>query len=272
MSKFAIECACILEFMAFLLPQTIALDFDGIICDGLLEYFQTAWQVYRTTWPTSNSTPPKFLAETFYRLRPVVGTGWEMPILLRAAIKGFSETSILEQWPSICTRIVAEEDLNLQNIGHQVDAVRDRWIQQNLEEWLELHHFYPGVIAQLQRWQAAGVPLWIITTKESRFVVQLLATAGVTLPSTQIYGKDSQQPKPETLRQLQGTTPLPIWFVEDRLATLQKIKTQDDLKDIGLFLGDWGYNTPRDRHIAQQDERITLITLAQFQQEFTSWT
>ena len=26
--------------------QLIAFDFDGVICDGLLEYFQTAWQAY----------------------------------------------------------------------------------------------------------------------------------------------------------------------------------------------------------------------------------
>jgi 3-deoxy-D-manno-octulosonate 8-phosphate phosphatase KdsC-like HAD superfamily phosphatase len=27
-------------------PQTLALDFDGVLCDGLLEYFETAWRAY----------------------------------------------------------------------------------------------------------------------------------------------------------------------------------------------------------------------------------
>ena len=27
-------------------PTLLALDFDGVVCDGLREYFQTAWKVY----------------------------------------------------------------------------------------------------------------------------------------------------------------------------------------------------------------------------------
>ena len=35
-------------------PKILALDFDGVICDGLLEYFQTTKYTYVKVW-TENS-------------------------------------------------------------------------------------------------------------------------------------------------------------------------------------------------------------------------
>jgi phosphoglycolate phosphatase-like HAD superfamily hydrolase len=253
-------------------PQTLALDFDGVLCDGLLEYFQTSWRAYRQTWPTSTATPPSHLAEAFYRLRPVVASGWEMPILLRAIIKGFSEADILQNWQTVRSRIVADEDLNPKILGGRVDTIRDHWIAEDLTEWLSLHRFYPGVSQQLQRWLSIDLSLLIITTKESRFVQKLLDQEGIALTSDRIFGKDRQLPKAETLRNLQNQqSPTPIWFVEDLLSTLETVKSQPDLQQIDLFLADWGYNTARDRQLAAQDKRIKLLSLEQFLQNFSDW-
>jgi phosphoglycolate phosphatase-like HAD superfamily hydrolase len=253
-------------------PQTLALDFDGVLCDGLLEYFQTSWRAYRQTWLTSTHTPPDRLADSFYRLRPVVASGWEMPVLLRAIIKGFSEADILQQWQIVRTRIVADEDLNPKILGLRVDTIRDQWIGEDLTEWLSLHRFYPGVSQQLQQWLRADLNLLIITTKESRFVQKLLDRENIPLPSDRIFGKDRQLPKAEVLRNLQNQpAPDPIWFVEDLLATLETVKRQPDLQDIGLFLANWGYNTAGDRQLAAKDNRIRLLSLNQFSQPFSDW-
>lgn len=195
-----------------------------------------------------------------------------MPMLLRAVLKGFSEADILQHWQSIRTRIVAEEDLNPKALGQRVDAIRDQWIADDLEEWLSLHRFYPGVSQQLQQWLETRLSVVIITTKESRFVQTLLSQAGISLGSDRIFGKDRQLPKTETLRKLkkQGAAS-PIWFVEDLLPTLEAVKGQSDLEDIGLFLANWGYNTNRDRQIAAKDERINLLSLEQFAQDFSDW-
>ena len=243
------------------LPNTLALDFDGVLCNGLQEYFQTTWRAYRQIWTTSTATPPQDIANSFCHLRPVIETGWEMPVLLRAVVQGFPASDILEQWSTIRDRIVAQEDLNPKDLGHRIDAVRDQWINQDLASWLQLHSFYPGVIRQLKFWQQQPLALFIITTKESRFVEALLKQAGGQIPRDRIFGKDCRRPKAETLRQLKQTTPTPIWFVEDRLATLQSIRKQSDLDDIGLFLGDWGYNTPQDHQTATRDNGLCLLTL-----------
>ena len=58
-------------------PALLALDFDGVICDGMQEYFESAWGAYRRLRPAASSRPPAGLFEQFARLRPIVETGWE---------------------------------------------------------------------------------------------------------------------------------------------------------------------------------------------------
>jgi phosphoglycolate phosphatase-like HAD superfamily hydrolase len=260
------------------MPTLLALDFDGVICDGLIEYFQTAWRVYCQIWKPTDSTPPSGLAEQFYRLRPVVETGWEMPVVLRSLLVGQSEADLLDHWPTISQERVTTEHLNPKDIEAAVDQVRDQWIAADLDNWLDQHRFYPGIAQRLQQMLAESMPVVIITTKEGRFARKLLQKHGIEMAENQIFGKEVRQPKAQTLRDLLAQTSQPastkspsIWFVEDRLKTLQGIKPQTDLASVQLFLADWGYNTPGDRDLARQDERIHLLSLEQFSQDFSRW-
>ena len=51
------------------------------------------------------------LAPIFYRLRPVIETGWEMPVLIRALLLGISEEKILLDWQTIAPQLLLEEGL-----------------------------------------------------------------------------------------------------------------------------------------------------------------
>ncbi|HYL82537.1 MAG TPA: hypothetical protein VEU07_17095, partial [Candidatus Acidoferrum sp.] len=62
-----------------------------------------------------------------------------------------------------------------------------------------------------------------------------------------------------------------IWFVEDRLKTLQSVESQPDLAAVGLFLATWGYLMPGDRQEAARDPRTVPLTLDQFRQDFPAW-
>ncbi len=59
--------------------------------------------------------------------------------------------------------------------------------------------------------------------------------------------------------------------MEDRLKTLELVKQQSDLKDVQLFLADWGYNTQPEREAGQNDSRIRVISLSDFSQDFSHW-
>jgi len=258
-------------------PAILALDFDGVLCDGLIEYFQTAWKAYCQIFDQPKAAPPAGLAERFYPLRPVIETGWEMPLLLHALQQGVEEAAVLDHWSTLVPEILQATQVQPPAAMAAVDGVRDRWIQADFEGWLSLHRFYPGVIERLRGAIAAGVFPLIISTKEGRFIQALLALAGVELPREQIIGKEIQQPKTVTLRQLQESPPAtaanarPIWFIEDRLKTLDKVKAAPELSDVTLFLADWGYNTQAERDRAAPDPRIHLLSLSQMTDDFSAW-
>ena len=246
-------------------PDLLALDFDGVICDGLVEYFSSTKKAYQQIW----SEPiDDRLAPSFYRLRPVIETGWEMPILLRALVLEIAEAEILDNWNTISSEITKSEGLEKQQVVQKLDGVRDSSIENDESGWLSLHRFYPGVIELLQKVVDSSVELYIITTKEGRFVQKLLQQQGIDLSTSKIIGKESKRPKYETLRILrdrhQSKEQIDISFVEDRLKALQQVARQSDLEFVNLYLADWGYNLEGDRQTAAQNERIQLLSLEEF--------
>jgi hypothetical protein len=295
-------------FMSFkTLPTILALDFDGVICDGMLEYFQSTWRTYCKIWQPvgaiheSPLQPPEGLEPSFARLRPVIETGWEMPVLIRSLIQGISEAEILADWHSIAQQIVEQENLNQTELAKILDQTRDKWIQDDLSGWLSLHRFYPGVVETL-KWAIAQnakafttneknakafttneknakafttnpMKTVIITTKEGRFVKQLLQQQGVDLGATEIFGKECQRPKHQIIRELIGkaTGKSVVWFVEDRIKTLRSVQQQPDLTEVKLYLADWGYNTEGDRTLARETPGIQLISLSQFSADLANW-
>ena len=250
-----------------MLPTLLTLDFDGVICDGLIEYFATTKKTYHQIWQEDSETVTDRFSTIFAQLRPVIETGWEMPILLRSLVLGITPETILSQWHSIRDETVTQENLDKKFLSHTLDSTRDNWINHNLDDWLSLHHFYPGILPKLRQIINSDCYFYIITTKEGRFVKQLLERQGLELPAKNIIGKECKRPKYETLRLLRDTIPesnISIWFIEDRLKTLELVKQQSDLSQVQLFLADWGYNTESEREKAQQDHRIQLISLEQF--------
>lgn len=272
------------ESVPELAPGLLALDFDGVICDGLPEYFHSAWVTHQYLWPGGSGQgdrppqPTDSLERAFGRLRPVVETGWEMPLVIEALLQGIPEADLLADWIPQRDRLVQTLGLDPRSVGETLDGLRDEQIRTQPQAWLALHRFYPGVVAQLQAWQNQGLPLAIITTKEGRFVKELLASAGLQWPDDRLWGKETQTPKAQVLEQLsqdlhQGATGAELWFIEDRLPTLQKVlqhhQTQPYPVALGLFLADWGYNTPRDR--SQVRPPLHLLSLEQFSQGFGAW-
>lgn len=253
------------------LPQKIlALDFDGVICNGLREYFEIARRAYLQIWQQDLVPNPETTIETwrqdFYTLRPVVETGWEMPVVLRALQLGFTSGDILGDWNAIAHKIVTTENLQAPEIAQTVDGLRDQWIAEDIDDWLSYHEFYPGVADQIQQAQSLGIEVLIISTKEGRFIQELLTRSGIELPRSAIFGKETKRPKTEILQELLTNHPQleTLWFVEDRLKTLEQVASLPNLANIELFLADWGYNTQPMRDSIDSHTRIQIISLIEF--------
>ncbi len=256
-------------------PKILALDFDGVICDTVQELLRSTWHVYREIWGTRDDGPPPEAAAAYVRLRPALEIGWESPVLLRAIIEGVPEAELLQGFQTVWSqRILKAHHLNQADLAARFDAARDAWIRTDLRSWLASNHFYPGIAERLRLIVASDAQVFVLTTKEGRFAHLLLEQNGVKLPTAHVWGKERTRPKADLLRVMhekQGVAYGDIWFVEDRLKTLQSITQAADLETVALFLATWGYNTPAEQKEARADGRIILLTLGQFCAEFAAW-
>jgi hypothetical protein len=259
------------------IPNILALDFDGVLCDGMREYFEASRRTYMKIWPTETA-PGEDLFPAFRALRPVIMTGWEMPLLLRAIAQGCPEATILRHWAAVRDELVNSGLLHgsalTSALTHTVDEVRCAWIAADPRDWLERNMPYCS-LDEVRRLVAEPERTVLVTTKEGEFARQILDHWGVHLAD--IQGKEAGTHKCDNLRALiadytavHGRRPR-LWFVEDRLETLQHVTTHADLADVGLFLATWGYNTAETRASVQSDGRISLLELEQFRQGLAAW-
>ncbi len=255
-------------------PRILALDFDGVLCDGRAEYFASSCRVCAQVWGLAPAQLEP-LRPAFDRLRPLIEIGWEMPLLLWGLQQGIPEDALRRDWPGWRQRLLQGAGVSEQALAQRLDEVRDRWIEEDLQGWLGLHRFYPGVAAWMRQIQAAGEPrLAILSTKEGRFIQQLLLREGIQLPRHRILGKEVRAPKATTLQRLLSAAQLPaeeLWFVEDRLQTLRQVQRVPELKQVLLFLAAWGYNLPEEREEAARDPHLHLLSLEQLFQPFEQW-
>jgi hypothetical protein len=255
----------------------LALDFDGVCCNGLREYFEASRRAHARVWP-SEPVPAADRFAVFAALRPVILSGWEMPVLLRAIERGRPPREILEGWERVRGQILAEDPLTgaplIARVGAILDEVRREWIAADPAGWLALHAPYVTV-EELRRLVAEPDRTVLVTTKEGAFARLILDHWAVRLADVQ--GKESGAHKCENLRGLiatwgaaHGRRPR-LAFVEDRLETLQHVTTHSDLDDVRLFLAAWGYNTEAARATAAADPRIRLLSLEQFRRGPAGW-
>src|SRR5512147_2960903 len=90
------------------IPDILALDFDGVLCDGMREYFESSRRTHRRVWP-EEAVPGDDLLPSFRALRPVILSGWEMPVLLRAIARGVPGSTIVNEWEAVRDRQLGSE-------------------------------------------------------------------------------------------------------------------------------------------------------------------
>ncbi|KAF4386693.1 hypothetical protein F8388_006648 [Cannabis sativa] len=235
----------------------------------------------KVRWPglfdNVDSTLESWIVEQMFTVRPVVETGYENLLLVRLLLEmripsirkssvseGLTVEGILDNWSKLKPVIMEEWDENREILIDLFGKVRDEWLENDLDTWIGANRFYPGVPDALK---FASSRIFIVTTKQGRFADALLRElAGVTIPPERIFGLGTG-PKVEVLKQLQKKPEhqgMKLHFVEDRLATLKNVIKEPELDGWNLYLGDWGYNTKKEREEAASIPRIRLLELSDF--------
>ena len=258
-------------------PDILALDFDGVLCDGIQEYFEASCRTHVRVWPNEKA-PEDSLFAAFQALRPVIMNGWEMPILLRAIARGISQPAIFGNWDQVRDSLVRSEarpgvDL-VRTLQRTLDDVRRDWIAADRDSWVSQNVPYCR-LDELRRVVAEPERALVVTTKEGEFARLILDSWKVQLAG--VHGKETGVHKCENLRALiadfattRGRRPS-LWFVEDRLETLRHVTTHPDLVDVRLFLATWGYNTTSTRAAAMDSGRVRALELDRFRQGTSHW-
>jgi phosphoglycolate phosphatase-like HAD superfamily hydrolase len=260
-------------------PQVLALDFDGVLCDGRAEYFEASRRAYRATWPRARAVPDA-AAAAFGASRPLVESGWEMPVLLHAIVAEEPASALVDRaaWLPTARRLLDAAALAPETVGRALNRVRDEWFARDPDDWVRHNVFYPGVAARLVEIVASGLPISVVTTKAERFARALLAAQDARLAALPIVGREPGRtiPKPESLIRLAAAHGLQraaenLWFVEDLLDTLDTVHATPALHGARLFLADWGYNTLEQRASVSWRPHVRLLSRSVWVGPFSAW-
>ena len=251
----------------------VVFDFDGVIIDGIYEYWQSSRQaclkLLESKFPPIQL--PNKVPQEFEYLRPWVQYGWEM-VLLAAELarpkstlreKGCKDFS--RNYHRNCNNALEIWNWKPKQVQEALDNVRREAIVNNLENWLANHTAFPGVKDRLKRFNSEGIELAVLTTKNAEFTAQLLNS--LSIKSDLLYGYESGS-KINILIELSKSRKIK-GFVEDRRATLEKVGNHPELISIPCFLASWGYLKPNDSK--NLPANISLLEPITFAQPLANW-
>jgi phosphoglycolate phosphatase-like HAD superfamily hydrolase len=261
-------------------PCLLALDFDGVLCDGRPEYFESARRAYAAVWPGADMARAAAVAREFSAARPLVESGWEMPLLLHALVTRVADAELVdrEAWRTTARRLLEHAPVDAERLARALNAARDAWFAADPKDWLAHHAFYPGVGERVVQAIDDGVRVAVVTTKAERFARALLAARHPRLATLPIVGREPDRAvaKPESLLRLAREHALPsdargLWFIEDMLETLELVRATPGLGAARLFLAGWGYNTLEHRAVVGSAGPIRLLSLRDVAAPFADW-
>lgn len=225
-----------------------ALDFDGVICDSAVETAMTGWKAANTFWQDMPTAVPPEMINQFRLIRPIIETGYEAILAMRLLYLGETTEAIVQDY---ATKIQAlMQDISIDDLKKRFGETRDVWIADDLQDWVTMNPLFPDIANKLQ---TLTHEWYIITTKQERFVKQILQANAIELSDERIFGLDRNKTKPEILKELLKNQPTAdIRFVEDRLPTLLNVQKELELANVQLIFALWGYNTAEDKALAMQ--------------------
>jgi len=229
-----------------------ALDFDGVICDSAVETAITGWKAAGSIWEDMHKDVPQVKIDQFRSIRPNIETGYEAILAMRLLYLGETIESIHRGYGDKIQALLKEAQVTANDLKKLFGETRDVWIANDLAEWVMMNPLFDGVATKLRK-LGQQYPWYVVTTKQERFVKQILKANAIELTDERIFGLDRNMSKVEVLKGLLKTHPNEmIYFVEDRLPTLLNVLKTNELASVKLIFALWGYNTAEDKALAAE--------------------
>ncbi len=225
-------------------------DFDGVIVDGILEYWTSSRKAFLNLIKDKKLTNnlPIEVPKAFIKLRPWVKYGWEMVLIAAEIARSNSYLSTIgskgftKHYQENCNVSLKEWGWNSEQLQISLNNVRTKSIKANKRKWLESHLVFPGIKDLINQLNQENIDFGVLTTKSTIFTAELLNY--LNLRPQLLYGyeagnKTSILLKISKERLIQG-------FIEDRRATLETVLKTPGINCIPCYLASWGYLKPND--------------------------
>ena len=245
-------------------------DFDGVIVDGMNEYWHSSLLASEKYLNTPNITLDqklyKKVPNTFKDIRPWVKYGWEMIVIVHEIIKKekplnkLNKVEYVNKYQQNCQRILKDNFWLAEDLQKILDKSREYQIDKDFETWVNLHNPFFEVINFMEELKKREIKTGIITTKGKIFAEKILKQLNI-FPEF-VFGYESGT-KIKIAENLTQTYEI-LGFIEDRKKTLIEIKQNSGTSHIACFLADWGYLKESDRYNLSNE--IKLLKLGSLQE------
>ena len=213
-------------------------DFDGVIVDGMNEYWHSALLACEKYLNTSDifidQKLYKKVSNTFIEMRPWVKYGWEMLIIVHEIIKKENplnennKNDFLDKYHQNCKEILLVNSWDPEELQKCLNRSRKYQIDNDFDKWVNLHKPFYEVINFLEKINKEKIKIGIITTKGKVFAERILEKLNI-FPEL-IFGYESGT-KVEIASKLSNEYEI-MGFIEDRKKTLVDIKQNIYTKNI----------------------------------------
>ena len=244
------------------------LDFDGVIIDGMNEYWHSSLLACEKFLNSPNIQVDqklyKKVPNTFKAIRPWVKYGWEMVLIVHEIIKtenplkNSNKDYFIYEYHKNCQKVLKDNSWIAEDLQKILDKSRKYQIDRDFKTWVNLHNPFFEVINFINESNKRGIKTGIITTKGKIFAEKILKQLNI-FPNY-IFGYESGA-KIKIIQELTQFYEI-LGFLEDRKDTLIDIKENAETSHIPCFLADWGYLKGSDRYnLSNEIELIKLGNL-----------
>ena len=253
----------------------LVLDFDGVIVDGIKEYWSSSRKTclnILSPQERENIFLPSEIPLTFKAMRPWVHHGWEMVILAAECSNKTSQLNLkgvqdfTRNYSTECSLALNKWGWTPTQLQEALNQTRREAISADFNQWLNYHQPFPSVVQRLQKLEKEGIEFAVLTTKSIEFTQKLLNC--FNLQPNLVFGHESGS-KIDVLKQLLHQRII-NGFIEDRRSTLEKVLEDPTLESIPCYLASWGYLKPQDRK--NLPSGIKLINLETLRQPIQNWS
>jgi len=214
-------------------PFILCLDFDGVICDSAIECLVSSWIAYFDLLTRQRPAAVDInLKNAFLSLRPFIRSG-EDYVLIQELIDHRVAVRTQEDFDAQIKRVGTR---NMELYKRLFYEAREGLIERNRDYWLSLNELYTHMRDPL-RDNAGNGKLYIVSTKRSDFILEILRANGIPFPSERVLYAGPKGKADLVAEILRRESIARAFFVDDQIDHL----TGGQEADIVPCLAAWGY-------------------------------